>query len=377
MINKFLVISGSAKKVADGSIWGYGPYITELNIWLKYVNHAVIIAPQSKDAISPIDIEIKSKDIKFIPVPEVSVKSPKEIIRALFYSPYILFVIFIHGWRTELIHLRAPSNLGFLGSIAQIFLPQKRKIAKYAANFDFNSKQPLFNRLQRSILNNPTLTQNIQMLVYGTWPNASKNCVPFFTASYSEKDIEETPPRLIRKTESIKLLFVGTLRSNKKPMLSIQVCQELRRMGHSVTLDLYGDGPERRDLESYIEANKIGAFVKIHGNQSREVVKKAFKTSHFLIFISKSEGWPKVVAESMFWGCVPITTAVSMVPEMLGNQKRGILIEPDTQSAVNAVTQLLSNHEMYHEMSELAMQWARSFTIDKFELEIQRLIENQ
>jgi glycosyltransferase involved in cell wall biosynthesis len=264
-----------------------------------------------------------------------------------------------------------------LGSVAQIVLPKKRKIAKYAANFDFNSKQPLFNRLQRSILNNPTLTQNIQMLVYGTWPNASKNCVPFFTASYSEKDIEETPPRLIRKTESIKLLFVGTLRSNKKPMLSIQVCQELRRMGHSVTLDLYGDGPERRDLESYIEANKIGAFVKIHGNQSREVVKKAFKTSHFLIFISKSEGWPKVVAESMFWGCVPITTAVSMVPEMLGNQKRGILIEPDTQSAVNAVTQLLSNHEMYHEMSELAMQWARSFTIDKFELEIQRMIENQ
>jgi glycosyltransferase involved in cell wall biosynthesis len=263
-----------------------------------------------------------------------------------------------------------------LGSIAQIFYPKKQKIAKYAANFDFSSKQPLFNRLQRNILNNTILTRNIQMLVYGNWPQATKNCLPFFTASYFEKDKEPTPPRILTKDTPIKLLYVGTLRSNKKPLLSIQVCERLRKEGFQVTLDLYGDGPERKLLENYIVENRASSFIQLHGNQSKETVKSAFQTSHFLIFISKSEGWPKDVAESMFWGCLPITTAVSMVPEMIGNKERGVLIHPNLDEVVDTIKSLINSPAHYSEIANNAMAWSREFTFDKFEEKLRGLMEN-
>ena len=72
----------------------------------------------------------------------------------------------------------------------------------------------------------------------------------------------------------------------------------------NVTLDLYGEGVERDKLERYIEEHDLNEHVILHGNQSRDTVKEAYKKAHFLVFISKSEGWPKVVAESMFWKCV-------------------------------------------------------------------------
>lgn len=376
MIKRFLVISGSANKIKSGEVWGYGPYIHELNIWLKYVDHVTIIAPKDTQPTSPIDVKVEGKSVKFVAVPEVSVKSPFEIFRALVYSPYIIGIILFHSWNASLIHLRAPSNLGLLGSFAQIFYPNKRKIAKYAANFDFSSQQPFFNRLQRAILNNIFLTRNIQMLVYGNWPQATKNCLPFFTASYFEKDKEHTPPRSITENLPIKLLFVGTLRSNKMPLFSIQVCEQLHQEGQPVTLDLYGDGPDRKMLEDYIVENKLTEIVRLHGNQSKETVKRAFQTSHFLIFISKSEGWPKVVAESMFWGCVPITTPVSMVPEMIGNQERGCLIQPNQDEVVTTLKSILNHPTQYQAMANKAMTWSRRFTFDVFETEIKNLLES-
>ena len=47
-----------------------------------------------------------------------------------------------------------------------------------------------------------------------------------------------------------------------------------------------------------------------------------------------SEGWPKVIAEGMFWGCLPIATRVSCVPNMLNNGKRGIILELTLQEDV-------------------------------------------
>ena len=45
-----------------------------------------------------------------------------------------------------------------------------------------------------------------------------------------------------------------------------------------------------------------------------------------MILPSKSEGWPKAIAEGMFFGCIPIATPVSCVPWMLADGSRGILV---------------------------------------------------
>ena len=74
-----------------------------------------------------------------------------------------------------------------------------------------------------------------------------------------------------------------------------------------------------------------------------KVIKEVLKKSDFLILPSKSEGWPKAIAEAMFFGTIPIATKISCVPYMLGYGKRGILIEPDVDKATKSIELHLEN----------------------------------
>jgi len=90
---------------------------------------------------------------------------------------------------------------------------------------------------------------------------------------------------------------------------------------------------------------------------------------------SKSEGWPKVVAEAMFWGCVPVSSAVSCVPNMLDGGKRGILLSMEMDKDVEQIYQLLNNEQHFYEMSLKAENWSRNYTLDAFEDSIKKLVQ--
>ena len=169
-------------------------------------------------------------------------------------------------------------------------------------------------------------------------------------------------------------MYVGSFDPNKAPFTSIRVCHSLLKNKHPVQLHMYGDGTEKAKCEMYVQKNNLQNSIFFHGNQPAPVVKQAYCQSHFLVFISRSEGWPKVVAESMFWGCVPITTAVSCVPEMIGNGSRGTLVKNNEAQIVAAIERYLENEPSYRRASMAGMQWSRQFTLEKFENDIKKLL---
>src|SRR5690606_11669235 len=114
--------------------------------------------------------------------------------------------------------------------------------------------------------------------------------------------------------------------------------------------------------EQYIEDNKIENIVTLHGNQSRDCIKESLKKSHFLVLPSKSEGWPKAVAEAMFFGVIPIASPVSCIPDMLDNGRRGILIEPDLEEAVKVIHASLTKD--LNTMAKLGSDWSQHYTLD-------------
>ncbi len=120
--------------------------------------------------------------------------------------------------------------------------------------------------------------------------------------------------------------------------------------------------------------HKLENQIVLHGNQNAEIVKQYYKNAHFLIFISRSEGWPKVVAEAMFWGCLPITTDVSCVNYMICNGERGKITEPNVEDIVGRVKYYLENQNEFEQSSDKAMKWSQQFTLEKFEEEIGKLL---
>ena len=343
-----------------------------MNIWSKYIDELIIVAPLQKTIKSAIDCCYNHRNIKFVEMQQINLLGFPQILKTAVRIPKISWQIFKAMRQADHIHLRCPGNIGLIGCVIQILFPNKKKTAKYAGNWDPKSKQPWSYRLQKWILSNTFLTRNMQVLVYGEWEKQSKNIKSFFTATYLELDKKEFQQKSL--TQNIRFIFVGTLVKGKNPLYAIQLIEKLFKSGYSVHLDIYGEGEERACLEKYILDSNLGKIVALKGNQSKDILKIAYQNSHFVVLPSKSEGWPKVLAEAMFWGCVPIATKVSCVPFMLDFGKRGILVEMNIESDSTLIENVLIDQNLYDTMQTNGAEWSRKYTMDFFESEIKKLI---
>jgi len=371
---KFLIITHVLHKQQNKEWFAYAPYVNEMNLWLKHVDEVEVVAPINNSSPTAIDNVYQHKIFNFTQIPSIQFTSLHKTLVSLLKLPIIFFRIFKACRKADHIHLRCPGNIGFIGCIVQIFFPKKMKTAKYAGNWDPKAKQPLSYKLQKWILSNTFLTKNMQVLVYGEWKNQTKNIKPFFTATYRKSEIIK--PLIKDYSGDLKFVFIGSLVEGKRPLLAIQIIEAIHKEGISVHLDLYGDGALNEVLQQYIADNKLDKIVTLHGNQPKEIVKETLKTAHFSILPSKSEGWPKAIAEPMFFGVIPMATSVSCVPYMLDFGNRGILMEADLNKDVMNIMNALKHIDKLESMSKKASDWSQNFTLEVFETEISKLIHH-
>lgn len=357
----------------DNLFYSYAPYIKEMNIWLKHVDEVLLLAPQKKEPINAIHLPYIDKKIIFVIVPEFSFLNVLSLLRSIIVIPKIVWLIFKTMNKADHIHIRCPGNIGLLACLVQIFFPSKKKTTKYAGNWDPKSSQPWSYKLQKWILSNTFFTKNIKVLVYGNWENQSKNIKPFFTATYFEKDKEDAKIRNFKK--DIIFLFVGTLSSGKKPLYAIQLVEKINKSNKYCKLQIYGDGVLNSEIKKYIADNQLENCIAVFGNKDEISLKKAYQESHFLVLPSVSEGWPKVVAEAMFWGCFPIVTKISCVPYMLDNENQGAFLTMDFNKDIDTIIGVLGDEKAYLEKTERAFNWSRKYTIELFEKEIKLLLK--
>jgi glycosyltransferase involved in cell wall biosynthesis len=371
---KLIVFSSAPIIQLKGKLFMYTPYEKEMQIWAKYADEIQFCCPVWIEDRNLLISEINFSPSTVISLSEFSIRNIKLAFFSITKVLKNVFIIFKAIRQADHIHLRCPGNMGLLACIVQIFFPSKPKTAKYAGNWDSKSKQPWSYRLQKRILSNTFLTRNIKLLVYGEWENQSKNIKSFFTATYSETE-KAVIQKTINPNAKIKLMFVGSLVEGKNPMYAIQLLEQLRQTNPNVILDIYGDGILRASLEKYIETNNLSHHIILHGNQNQEVLKKAYQESHFVVLPSKSEGWPKAIAEGMFWACVPLGTAVSCVPYMLDQGNRGVLLQMDLHKDAATINNLINNPMGFESKSKAALNWSRQYTLERFENEIQKLLQ--
>jgi glycosyltransferase involved in cell wall biosynthesis len=421
-----LVISDAHLVIKDRKKVAYAPYVKEMDLWMRHVDQTTFICPD-RIASNLLSQAFAKQDFKQVGLRRLEFHTVLESLISLLTIPYQAFVLWNAMRKADHIHLRCPGNLALLASLVQVTLPRKRKTVKYAGNFDPLASQPLAYRWQKRILSNTFLTKNIAVLVYGDWPNQTKNIKPFFTATYKKEQIEPAVER--NWNGPLKVIFVGTMGVNKRPLEVFDIIKELIEKGIDISLDLYGDGPLKKEIASKVKEAALEKRILLHGNVDQSILTEAYKNAHFSFLLSKSEGWPKAVAEAMFWGCVPVATEVSCVPWMLGkinlefsdygseaelkkrmaassaatsqslNSKsqedgssnecqeplnmevgnaelalRGILVK-DIPKAAFIVEEYLKQPALLHEMSQKASKWSQHYTLDDFENEIAFLLK--
>ena len=368
---RFLIISHAVHYSSGEDLYAYAPYIREMNVWLKYVEEAEVIAPIKKSE-NHYDLPYTKGKVQITKIPSIDLTGFGRVLKSFFAAPYIFVKILFSMRHADHIHLRCPGNIGLLGCMAQIFFPLKAKTAKYAGNWDPRSKQPWSYKLQQYILSHERLTKNMTVLIYGEWATHSRNVKPFFTATYTQADKSETP---LRKYDlPLRFLFVGSLVKGKRPMYALKLIHRLIEGGIPCELHFYGNGPLYKNIEEKIGEYALTKSVFLHGSKDANELKDAYAKTHFLILPSRSEGWPKVVAEAMWWGVIPIVTGISCVPWMLGQGSRGILIKGTLKKDMAKINKELRDKNALRSKSFMAQQWSRHYTLDRFETEIKKLL---
>lgn len=356
----------------QGKYYGYAPYIREMDLWNTHFDEVTVVAPLSENkTIDAITIPYEHPNIKFVTVPVFNIKSVGSIFRLLLSIPNVCFKMVKVMHHADHLHFRSPSNISAIAALLQVFFPMKKKTMRYTGNWDPKSKQPIGYRFQRQLFSNTFLTRRMTGLVYGNWRDMTKNINPFFAATFHENEKKNSAER--DYSSQLKFMFTGGLVAGKRPLFAIRVIESLQSRGISCSLDVFGDGPLRAKMDIYITQNNLDKTIKLHGNQDKEILKGALKDSHFVVLPSKSEGWPKALAEGMFFGCIPISTKISCVPWMLDDGKRGILIEAQLEDAVYEIQSVITNDNL-KEMSKAAKLWSQEYTVEKQVSEIDKIL---
>ncbi len=120
-----------------------------------------------------------------------------------------------------------------------------------------------------------------------------------------------TPPKGIKENDLFRILFAGRLTRQKDPFTLLKAVQILSDTDTPFSLEIVGDGPLRRKMESFVKNHKLHKWIIFSGWVSREELREKYRNAHLFIITSIDEGQSLAMMEAIASGLYLFTTPVS------------------------------------------------------------------
>lgn len=161
-----------------------------------------------------------------------------------------------------------------------------------------------------------------------------------------------------------KLLYVGRLAFQPKGCdRLVLIMEKIVKKFKNVTLDIVGDGPDKKRLIKLIKAANLENNIYIQGMSND--VDKYYKSASVLLMPSRNEGFGLVITEAMAYGIPVVAFETYGANEIIDNSQNGYLIPQDNNDLfADKVINLLTNNDILNDMSEKALQRANDFNLD-------------
>ena len=141
----------------------------------------------------------------------------------------------------------------------------------------------------------------------------SNGCdIGFFTLPEGEKERDE-----------LRILFAGRLTRQKDPFTLLKAMQVLSRSDTPFSMEIVGDGPLRKKMESFVKHHQLNKQVKFSGWISREELKEKYRSAHLLLITSVDEGQSLAMMEAISSGLYLFTTPVSGSESLIHDKVSG------------------------------------------------------
>jgi glycosyltransferase involved in cell wall biosynthesis len=359
---KLLVVSDTPFYRGTNGLMAFEPVVRELESLLEIFDEIVwlgcSVSKQRYAMIQP------KQGIRLVAMPSVA-NATMNWQRVLCSYPVFLYHILTCIKDVTHVHGRAPSHPALLLMLLSVVDKRRRYWHKYAGNWAVKSGAISY-RLQQWILKKG-LGRNRVVTVNGLYEDSPGHIIAFENPCFTDREQQLAIEKAGRKVfpADLELLFVGGLNENKGIMELMAAIALNHFPARIKAVHIVGDGP-LKDRIVEMAANTPGTAVHVHGYLSRQEVEKYYEQCHLIVLPSQSEGFPKVIAEASAYGCIPVVSAISCIPQYIYHGENGFLLHATSAESIAGLLYEACNSERLPEISRKATQAAARFTYEYY-----------
>ena len=233
-------------------------------------------------------------------------------------------------------------------------------------------KQKLIFSFEKKMYLNFLKRNNVKLVAI------SKDCYNFATNDLSQKkenvtflpncidyNLFKSSPRTSSEKEVFKLVTIGRFVPKKAQEFLIEVALKLKEKGVSFTLDLLGDGPERKRIEESSIQYNMDNLVNFRGIVNNPEL--YLKSADLYIHSAKEEPFGLVLIEAMASGLPIVTTNGGGNKDIVINNENGFMLESrNPELFANKVIELINSPKDYERISKNCIHFASKYDVKRY-----------
>lgn len=360
-------------QLGNGSIVGLGSTVTEINHLLAVFERIIHVGMLHNTVAPDSALPYASDKIEFVPLPAVGGQGLGDKMAIGFQSCKILEIVNHALHDADYFQFRAPTGVGVFIIPYLILFRSKKGWFKYAGNWK-QEHAPLAYRFQKWCLKH----QSRPVTINGVWDGQPQHSLSFENPCLTEAEIKVGQKYIDERILHfpVELCFVGRLEADKGVDLIIETlsCLDAALLEKIATIHFVGEGPEMATYQK--QAQEFELPISFHGYVSRAEVHQIYQRSHAILLPSVSEGFPKVIAEAMNYGCIPIVSEVSSIGQYINHSENGFLMKQLTVSELQSclTTLLHLDQNSYHQMKSTPLSFISKFSYSYYNRRIKKEI---
>lgn len=198
--------------------------------------------------------------------------------------------------------------------------------------------------------------------------------VVLYNTNESEKILVQSSEAVSDKSflnDDFKICAMGSLIPIKGFERLIAVHNKLMNEGYSIHTYILGEGPDKEKLEKMIKKYSLDDTVFLLGYQTNPY--KYLSKCDLFVCSSWTEGFSTAVTEAMILGIPVVTTRVSGMEELLGDNQYGIITANDESGLYSGIKEMLDSTDLLQKYTLKAKKRGESFSTEKTVLAVETL----
>ena len=171
--------------------------------------------------------------------------------------------------------------------------------------------------------------------------------------------------------------YLGRIEANKGMEELLEACRQLQQAGVNFRLEIAGKEEQEGTFLPRFES-LLGNDFRYCGVVSGKDKEDFFRRMDVFVMPSYFEGLPMALLESMSYGVVPVVTPVGSIPQVVTDEKNGLLTKvKEVGSIVEAVKHLSANRALLDDMGQAAKETIlNNFSTDEYIGKLNSLYEH-